>query len=216
MIGPLFTALIRLDLTIMSDTIDISAPPPPPLPPQPKAANDEPASSYGRLSAALSMPKNERPRGALSRFLFTLAIAVAICLAVITFLYILGRSTQDSGPRLNIEQRSVDAIYADAVSIPQKSLRLRALRNYITAFPEASQSTQAGPLIEALEADEYDKWLSLSDVFYTTSASNIDKLDALNTFEAEWGAGNYSEDVKAMRAQLGLQAGQGFAQTQSV
>lgn len=201
MIGPLFTALIRLDLTIMSEPIDIA----PKNLRERNTLNKDAAASIKGPSTSKLAPSHDGPRGALSRFLFTLAIATAICLAVISFLYILGRSTQDIGPRLNVEQRSMDVIYADAVSIPQKALRLRALRNYISAFPEASQNTLASTLIDALETDEYDKWLSLSDIFYTTSSSAANKLSAIDTFEAEWGAGSYSEDVKAMRIQLQAQ-----------
>lgn len=161
------------------------------------------------LGADESLPPKSKTKtmpsqssGALSRHLFTGSVILGIIVAAYAFLWLLGRSTEDVGQILNLPQRSTEQIYRDAEATQQKYLRLRALQNFTAAYPESENIAKAQTSIEALRADEYQGWLTLSDVFYSARTRPSAKLEALELYASEWGGGSYKSEINIMRAKL--------------
>ena len=146
--------------------------------------------------------KSSQHSGALSRHLFTGSVILGIIFAAYAFLWLLGRSTEDAGQILSLPQRSTEQIYRDAEATQQKYLRLRALQNFAAAYPESENTAKARTSIEALIADEYQGWLTLSDVFYNVRTKPSAKLEALEAYASEWGGGSYKAELNIMRGKL--------------
>lgn len=143
-----------------------------------------------------------RGNGSFTRHAFTLAIVMALGLAGFAFYHMLGRSTDDVGTRLEIQARPAEQVYAQADSIEVKTLRLRALRNFVSAYPEAEQSDLAAQQIKDMEAAEHQAWREVSETFYSVTRSAKTKREALEDFKAQWDGGTYTEEALIMEGQL--------------
>lgn len=143
-----------------------------------------------------------RVEGRMARYIFSASVILGIVFAAYAFLWLIGRSTSDTRPRLDLPQRTAEQVFLDAQGTPVKSIRLRALRNFTAAYPDSAYSERALESIEALSADEYQGWLTLSDVFYDAQADKEAKQEALESFAGEWDGGTYQEQLQTMRLQL--------------
>jgi len=143
-----------------------------------------------------------RGDGSFTRHAFTLAILMALGLAGFAFYHMLGRSTDDVGSRLEIQTRPAAQVYAQAESIEVKTLRLRALRNFVSAYPNAEQAELAAQQIKEMETSEHQAWRDVSETFYSVTRSAKSKREALDGFKAQWDGGTYSEEALIMEGQL--------------
>lgn len=136
--------------------------------------------------------------GRRTRYAFTFAILLALATAGAIFYALLGSTTQDVGTRLNIEVRSASQVYQKAADIETRTLRLRALRNFVSAYPDAPETELATTQIEIMEAAEHDAWRALSEIVYNVTKPASVKREALDAFIAQWDGGNYTEDALIM------------------
>lgn len=159
------------------------------------------------MSKTGDMTAEERPRrgdGSLTRYAFTLAVTTAIALALIAFMYLLEQRTGDTASRLDIPQRSTTQIYTDADLLEAPALRMRALRNFVNAYPKAPEAARARIDIAELERTETQDFSVLTETFYDLRAAREKKILALDTFTAQWGKSRFSDEITAMETQLDI------------
>lgn len=140
--------------------------------------------------------------GSFTRYAFTLAIATAICLSIIAFMYLLEQRTEDPGSRLDLPNRTAAELYADAEGVEIPALRKKALENFVEVYPDSPQASLAKAELDSLSETEDAAFSELSDKIYSVEVPATDKAEALDAFEAEWGSGDYAEDIASMRTQV--------------
>ncbi|WP_026147958.1 energy transducer TonB [Robiginitomaculum antarcticum] len=146
-----------------------------------------------------------RSDGSVMRYAFTLAITTAIALAIIAFMYLLEQRTGETATRLDIPQRTAAQVYADSDIVPVPALRLRALRNFIRAYPGSSEAGRAQSDIDALEQNEEQDFAALTEQYYDLRLTPLQKEQTLSLYTAQWGYdGRYAQKLAAMHEKLGL------------
>lgn len=130
-------------------------------------------------------------------------IAAAILILIGAALY--SHYQQGRTPETDIASRAERASYRTALAEGEIDLRRARLRDFETTYPQSEFLPAARAQLSVMDAYETRAWAALYDVMYDPSAQRLDKLAAIDLYEALWGStylGGRDSDINTLRQQL--------------
>ena len=95
--------------------------------------------------------------------------------------------------------------YLAAIGESSPALRRARLSDFIQIYNDSPRASAVAAQLSVLDAREASDWAGVTDVLYDRRASRLDKVAAIDAYEAKWGAnllGGRADEIGALRASL--------------